>query len=303
MTWCLHLFRRGCGVHPVCAALAAAILLLPGVAAAKDGPALWLVGDEDTKIYLFGTVHILRPSVDWQRDRVTEAFDAADVVYLETDISTKAQAALQPLIVELGFNRDGAKLSAQLSSDGNDRLARVARGIGLSPAVLEPMRPWLAGVTIGVYMVVAQGGDPQAGVEQVLMARAAAAGKTMRYFETPEEQIKAIASPSDAASAESLELSLKQIEEVPDLFDRLVALWLAGNTKELAALMNGGMEPGGEVFEAMLGKRNRAWVKELVRVLKEEEGSAFVAVGALHLVGKDSVRDLLARKGYKVVRQ
>jgi uncharacterized protein YbaP (TraB family) len=56
-----------------------------------------------------------------------------------------------------------------------------------------------------------------------------------------------------------------------------------------------------EVFDALLKRRNDNWVKQIATLMKSS-GTQFIAVGAAHLLGKDSVPDQLAKLGYKVQR-
>ena len=61
-------------------------------------PALWVVRDEDTTIYLFGTIHVLRPGVTWFDDGIKAAFDASDE--LVTEIPEREFVDMQPLLIQ-----------------------------------------------------------------------------------------------------------------------------------------------------------------------------------------------------------
>ena len=55
-----------------------------------------------------------------------------------------------------------------------------------------------------------------------------------------------------------------------------------------------------QMNEEMLLGRNRSWIPEIEKLIAE--GDAFVAVGAMHLIGDGSVVDLLRKDGYEVER-
>ena len=68
------------------AAPAAATAALPDA-----DPAIWVVKDPDTTIYLFGTFHALDGKSDWFNEEVKTAFDASSELVLELpDIEDKA---------------------------------------------------------------------------------------------------------------------------------------------------------------------------------------------------------------------
>ena len=53
------------------------------------------------------------------------------------------------------------------------------------------------------------------------------------------------------------------------------------------------------MHKKLLLDRNRSWIAKLEQLLRNEK-DVLVVVGAGHLVGKDSVVELLAAKGYKI---
>jgi len=267
-------------------------------AAAAEGPALWKIEDEDTTVYLFGTVHLLRADVDWSRGTVEEAFAASDVLYLETDISPAGQTEAQQLMQQLGLNPPGTTFSSFFTEEELAQVTSFVTSLGIPMQNLEPLRPWLANLVISIQIVVDAGGNPAAGVDSVLRERAVAAGKELRYFESPSEQIRMIASPSDAAMADSLLVGITQYAENRDMFDDMVELWRTGQTDALGEMMNQAMGADESVRSAWLTKRNANWTEDLVTLMQTEEGTFFVAVGAGHLTGFDSVQTMMAEKGY-----
>ena len=95
-------------------------------------PALWLVSDADTKIYLFGTVHVLKPNTHWQTDKFANAFSASDVLYQEADISADVQTRLSASIPKLAFYPSTQKLFDVLDDDQETQIVRVAKRVGMS---------------------------------------------------------------------------------------------------------------------------------------------------------------------------
>ncbi|TRO95710.1 TraB/GumN family protein [Glycocaulis profundi] len=290
--------------------LAAPVMAPSGQAHAQDyaaiqaDPALWKVEQDGATVWLFGTFHLLPPELDWRTDAVTEAMTDADTVWFEVDAhSPEAQQEMGALIPRLGLNPQGVTLSSLLDDETNALLAEVAPTVGASPAALEPMRPWLAGLMLAVSQIQQLGFDPTAGVEAVLNAEARAAGKDFRYFETPEQQLGFFADLPEDVQVEMLAQGLRDMAELPAQLETMVEGWATGDLSALDAAINSDMrDEAPEVYDAIIVNRNRAWIPD-IQAMIAEGGTHFVAVGAGHLVGDDSVIAMLEAEGFEAVRQ
>lgn len=273
------------------------------LAAATEGPsdvAMYVAGDDDTTVYMIGTVHILRPDVQWKTDQYERAFNEADAIYVEADTSDEAMAALQPVVMELGLNPPGTTLSSYFAEDERAKLAAVLADLGLPMENVEPMRPWLASTMIGAVGIQSLGGDPAAGVEAIIEADAAAAGKPVRVLETAREQLEMIAGPPDQAWADALAADLDEYEDFEGYFAHLVGAWYDGRMDEVGALMNDGLNADDQLAEALLYRRNADWTDQLGQLIETEAGVFLVAVGAGHLAGERSLQDYMEEAGYEV---
>ena len=281
-------------------------LLQPAQAqsSAAINPALWTITDEDSTIYLFGTVHILNPEVRWRTPAIHNAFRASDSIVFEAPADTSDPAKTQALVFKYGLNPQGQKLTNLMSPESKQLLVDVLGKFNMAGAIsnFEPLRPWLVGVSLAGIQIQANGGDPNAGVERILQAEAQKLGKTILYLETDEQQLQIFANLSPEAELFFLEDGLKQMKEKPDQLDELVTYWQSGNTGDLAGLLVDGFSTQPEFYNAFLTNRNRDWANQIEEMLAGS-GKVFVAVGAAHLVGDDSVQAFLKAKGIEAVRQ
>jgi uncharacterized protein YbaP (TraB family) len=281
-------------------ALAPAPTAAPASAIGGSGPALWVVRDEDSTLYLFGTVHVLRPNTLWRWAAIETAFDSADRVVLEIS-NPDDQAAIVPLIQQHGLSPD-RPLSSLLNAEERARLDAAAQTMGASGAALDPMRPWLAALTLSVAPLTKAGYDPQSGVELVLKARAEAAGKPVGGFETIDEQVRILAGFPEADQLAFLRSTLEDFETATTDLDRLVEAWSNGDVRAIDRL---GVQPmrraDRAVYEALLVRRNTNWADQIQTML-DGSGTVFIAVGAAHLAGSDSVESILGRRGVAVER-
>lgn len=265
-------------------------------------PAMWQLADADTTVHLFGTIHVLRPEIDWRTDRFDRVFEAADAVYFEADVmSPSAQADIATLVRRRGVFTDGRKLTALLDAEERELVRDAMQTLGVPMSAVEPMKPWLATVQMSTLALQAQGYEVESGVETVLTERAEAAGKTLRFLETAAEQLDLIASVPEDDQVAFLVASARQLHENPDLLDDLVAAWAKGDVARLGELMSDPDLLGSEtVHDRLIVQRNRNWVEQIETLMDEEAGTFLLAVGAGHLAGPDSVQTLLRAEGYTV---
>lgn len=281
-------------------AIPALVVGAMGASPAFADPALWVVKDKDSTIYLFGTVHVLKPTTQWRSPKVTKAFQDAEDVVMEIEQPDDPKA-MQPLMVKYGIDQT-TPLSSKIKPETNAKLQAAAQSMGFPPQALNVMRPWLAALTVSLTPLLKAGYDPESGVEKLLTAQAKAAGKPISAFETAEQQIRFFADMTPSQEVSFLEATLDDVDEGPGKVDALVAAWAAGDQKEIEKQMVDEMKGEyPELYKLLLVDRNRNWAQQLKTKLAGS-GVSFVAVGAGHLTGPDSVQAQLAKLGIKAER-
>ncbi|HEX8233018.1 MAG TPA: TraB/GumN family protein [Caulobacteraceae bacterium] len=278
----------------------AAAAALAAACAAHAEPAMWTVEDADTTIYLFGTVHVLRPELNWRTPRLDRALDSCADLTLEV-VDDGASPAAAETIRRHAFSPD-RPLSSHLTSAEQAELAQAAQNLGLDPAMLERARPWFAGLQLTVAAVVRAGYAPSAGVEKVIRAETETQGEPVRAFETVEEQIGLLASLPPEEELAFLRLSLKEYASAAQELDAMVKAWAAGDLPALDRLINADLQrESPRLYRLMLVDRNRRFAAK-IRALLDQPGIHCVAVGAGHLVGADSVQVGLRALGVRAER-
>lgn len=266
-------------------------------------PAIWLLKDEDTELYLMGTVHLLKPELEWRSDTIDAAFEEADTLVLETDVTSQAAAsAMMKFVSKQGLFQDGRQLTSLLNEAQIEELKAALDYVDVPLGAVQPMRPWYAAVNLSVVQIKKEGFDPTSGVEMVLESEAREDGKSFAYLETIEEQLGRLANLPDEVQVEFLISSAESIEEGGEVLDTLIDEWVDGDVHGLGVLMaNPEMMGSDDVYEALLKARNEDWVGKIEAML-EEPGTRLIAVGAGHLAGDDSVIRLLEADGFEVER-
>lgn len=265
------------------------------------GPALWVIRDADSTLYLFGTVHVLRPTTAWGSTRVDAAFASADDIWFEIS-NPDDQAAIVPLIQQHGVTPD-RQLSHLITTGQLNLLDMAARSIGLSALQMDIFRPWLAAMTLSVAPLTKAGYDPKSGVELTLKARADAAGKPVHGFETIDKQVRILAGMSEADQLAFLGSTLEAYDDATVELDRMVAAWAAGDVTTLEEVGVDEMrDESPAIYQALLVQRNTDWAGQ-IQTLLAGSGTAFIAVGAAHLTGDDSVQEILKARGVAITRE
>jgi uncharacterized protein YbaP (TraB family) len=261
-------------------------------------PALWKVVNGPSTAYLFGSVHLLKPTAVWDTPKVKAALGESRELWLEiTDVDDPA--AMQSTVRSLGTD-PAHPLTSRLDPARQKRLAAILSGFGAPPTALDALRPWLAAVTLSLFPMQKAGYDPAAGVDRLLKAAAVKRGLPVMGFETSEGQLHYLSDMSEAEQMDMLHQSIDDYDTALAELDQLEAAWERGDEGEIARLEAKGMTPA--LHQRLLAGRNVLFARRLVERMKQP-GVIFVAVGAAHLAGPDSVQALLARSGLKAVRQ
>ena len=280
----------------VLAALAA-VLALAGPARAD--PPMWVVRDADSELVLFGSVHLLPPDLAWRTVALDEALARAEDLWLELPVDEASQQQGAKLAQQRMLLPKGQTLDGQLSAAGRTRLRRIAPGLGLTAQQLQPLRPWMAEVTLTVALAQRAGATSGGGVEQTL-SRDPTVTARRRAFETVEQQVALFADAPPKEQVAALEQTMREIEEDPLSYDRLAKAWAAS---DLAALQAEALDPmrkqSPALFKRLVSDRNRAWTGMIVERLKGS-GRTVVVVGAGHLIGRDGLPQRLRALGYRV---
>ncbi len=271
----------------------------PARAANDADPALWVVKDADTTIYLFGTIHVLKPGLTWFDEAVKTAFDTSGTLVLE--MVQPDPAAMQKIVMASGMSPTGPTLTEQLPADKRAAYAKALADMGAPATAFDRLRPWLAAVTLSLGPIQKLGYDPANGPETILAAAAKAANKPVIGLETAEQQIGFFNGLSDPAQIGFLTSTLDEMPKAGETMAAMVKDWADGDPDALAREMNESLKDTPEVGKVLLTDRNIRWA-DWVNARMKQPGTVFVAVGAGHLAGGDSVIAQLSKHGIKAER-
>lgn len=286
-------------------ALAGLLPLVGGSAQAAPepkaaSPAMWKVADADTILYLFGTIHLLPKGQSWRTPAMEAALAGSDELVLEVanidDVMASAQA-----MAKLGMSPGLPPVVERVPEGKRAALRAMIAESGYPEAVFDRLETWAAALPLLGVTFKRLGLDPSLGVESQIGTPFRASGKTVTGLETVEQQLGYLDTLSEDAQRAFLLSVVEDGAETKTQFKAMLDSWASGDLKGIARTFDDETQISPELKAALMSKRNAAWANWLERRM-EKPGTVFVAVGAGHLAGRDSVQRMLKKKGLKAER-
>lgn len=260
-------------------------------------PALWKVADEDTTIYLFGTIHVLPKDLAWYQPHIAQALESSGE--LVTEIEAGDAASMNALLETKARLPQGEKLRDLMDEPQRMAFDEVMVSLGLPVDSMDSFKPWYAGVNLSLIPLLIAGYNPEHGVEAVLQEHTPASARRAS-LETVEYQLDLFDSISQEAQLEYLDQIVAAVPVINSEIDKIIATWMAGDAVALAGLMNA-EETDPVLYKRFITDRNADWAAWVGRRL-EQPGTVFMAVGAGHLAGEGSLQDQLKTRGIPSAR-
>ncbi len=280
--------------------LPAALLFLAAAPVAAE-PAMWRVHDADTEIVLMGSMHALPADTAWLSPRIAARVDAADVLVLEA-VLPDDPSVVAGLVSRLGYKPGEPKLAQRVTPKRRDKLTAALRTAAVSVDTLDPMETWLAAIVISDAILAKLGLTAKNGVEAVLTARVRAADKPVTPLETLEQQFGYFDSLPEPDQRAMLDATIDDVTTARADTDRLVRAWSSGNTTAIAEeFRRDAFASTPIVIRVLLRERNARWA-DWIKARLRQPGKVFIAVGAAHLAGPESVQAMLAARGVQAER-
>jgi uncharacterized protein YbaP (TraB family) len=264
-------------------------------------PAMWQIYDKDTSIYLFGTVHLLPPGTQWRTAKFDKAANCAGTLVVETIIDEKNPMAFAAELSRLSIRPGLPPILDRIKPEKREALRAAIIKTGIPEAGLNNMETWAAAfalLQVQFKELGVSGGD---GVEQALRSAFTSAGKPIQQLETNSQQLGFFDILPESAQRELLEGAVESPEAAKQQFGQMLSAWMSGDVKAIGRTFNAEFQNSPELKQILLRQRNVNWSGWLERRM-QQPGTVFVAVGAGHLAGEDSVVELLKRRGYRVKR-
>lgn len=266
-------------------------------------PAIWTTADDDTTLYFFGTIHALPEGFAWRNDTLDEVIEKSDTLYLEIAEDGFDILRFVGMLGRIGINLDHPTIRQRIDPDLHDEFDAVLEELPIPESGFDNLDSWLAAILI--YEFTTDDYADSTGADETLELIFSEAGKPIRSLEDGIAHYGFFDTLSEEAQRAFLEAMLSDDEEEADVFNQMIADWVAGNVEAMADDdWFDDVDPAvvAEFDKAILDDRNANWVTIIKDVLANEEGTFLIAGGAAHFAGENSVIDMLEKQGFEVRR-
>jgi uncharacterized protein len=278
--------------------LAALVLWTCALPSRADTPlhSLWELHGKHNTVFLLGSIHVLRPGDYPLSPAVMRAYASSKSLLMEINLADMDLEQLQAEMLASAMLPEGKSLPGVLGPKRYSRAESLARDVGVELAAFDQFAPWFAAEAISQLQLLQLGFQPTSGVEMYFLDRARSDGKSIAGLETAHDQIALFEGLSLDAQAEYLVASLEQAHELPKQVDDMVHAWQRGDTAWFDDQLKSELGRDPALYQSVLAARNRKWIPKIEALLNDDK-DYLVIVGTGHLVGRDSVIDLLKKDG------
>ncbi len=274
-----------------------ALLFVPGVCALA-GNTLWRIDSENNTVYILGSIHCLKSS-DYPLSPVVEkAFTDSQVLVFEADLEEGSGPKMQQLLLQKGMLSEGS-LRTLLGEKTWQLASKRMEKTGVPIQTFAMFKPWLFAMTLVAMELQKLGYDPKYGVDHHFYFKAKDEGKPVIALESAEFQIDLLAQMKQKQQVEFVRQTLKELDVIEKEVTKMVEVWKKGDLNSLEEMILESFKEFPELKKTLLLNRNRTWVEKIENFLNGDK-TYLVVVGSAHLAGKDSVVDLLEKKGYSL---
>jgi len=259
---------------------------------------LWKVEGRTNAMYLFGSIHFLKKDFYPLPQPIEEAYKQSQVVVFEVNLDEMGSPESQIKMVQSAKAGEGETLKDTLSKETYAKLEAHLTESGLPVAVFDPLRPWMVAVALISTEIMKLGYNPEEGVDRYFFGKAKKDKKETMALETLEFQLGFFTGLTKQEQDAMLRETLQEISSFKKDLQGIIDAWKTGDAQALEKFMLDSMQEYPQLHKKLLIDRNKQWVDKLQK-LHASGKTVFVVVGAAHLVGKDSVVDLLNAKGLK----
>lgn len=275
----------------------------------KDGNhLLWKVSDENSSVWLFGSIHFADSSFYPLPSEIENAFRNSTALAVEMDISdSETQEKTAEEFLKEGMFTDGRTLKDVLPDSLWKTLDSISTTLGMKTENFLPMRPWMAATLIASAAIASTGIQQELGIDMVMLDSAYAQGKEIIALETPEEQVESLSKSEGFEETDGiayLESTFREYSKLDQMIKEVISAWKRADVvslqKSLSADQNMN-ESEKRLNERMFNQRNKKMKKEILNFL-ENDKQVFVVVGVGHLILENNLLEMLSENGLKIQR-
>lgn len=293
----------------------ACLFVFSAAQAANDKAFFWKISSTENAstavVYLVGSIHFADNSFYPLRQKIIDAYQQADALVVELDISKTDHQVYNKLLTQRGIYKDGRTIKDVIAKETWLQLRQRLQYLNIDYDTVKKYKPGVLVLTLSAVQVMRLGYDPELGIDAYFLSKAmqqnlSAYGlpKEIIELETLEQQLNLFLNIPNGDLL--LKESLYSLDEAEALMTEMVRYWKAGDEKKLSYLL---FEQAlieypafSAIYDSLFYDRNENMMRQIEEMLKQPEGSHFVVVGSGHLIGDKGIVQMLRDKGYVMQR-
>lgn len=252
--------------------------------------------------HLVGSIHVLSADAYPLPAAIDKAFAESKTLVEEVDLDEMSDPTLMMAALAKAMLTDGRTLDSMISARTFADVRKRAEAYGMPMAALERMKPWLVALTLMAPTLQSAGFKPELGIDRHFFDRAKERNMKRQGLETMAYQIDRFDQMPAKLQEELLRATIDDLDtQIAGVRD-MVKAWTSGDVATVEKLTLTAFQQSPELYQRLLLERNQNWVPHVEKCLADNAG-CFIVVGAAHLVGRDGLPALLAKKGFRVAQQ
>ena len=262
---------------------------------------VWVVSSSKATVYLAGSFHMLRASDYPLPAEFFTAYQDSRKIIFEVPPGEMESPEYMGEFLSAAIYNDGTTLKEHITSAAYAKAESFCKERNYPMEEYQFLKPTFFVMTLTVLEMDKIGADSKKGIDYFFKDKAMQDGKATGSLETVDQQISIITSVDASVGSDQVLEAIEELKQIEVKLGEHLAAWRKGDEAKMEELYIKGLKRYPKLYQTLIVDRNNKWVKDIEGYLNGS-GNTMVVVGAAHLVGDNSVVDLLRKRGYKVVK-
>jgi len=262
---------------------------------------VWVVSSSRANVYLAGSFHVLRASDYPLPAEFFTAYQDSRKIIFEVPPGEMESPEYMGMFLSAAIYNDGTTLKEHITSAAYAKAESFCRERNYPLEQYQLFKPTFFVMTLTVLEMNKIGADPKKGIDYFFKEKAMQDRKATGSLETVDQQIGILTSVDASVGSDQVLEAIDELGQSEMMLGEYLAAWRKGDEAKMEELYIKELKRYPKLYQALIVDRNNKWVRDIEGYLNGS-GNTMVVVGAAHLVGDNSVVNLLRKRGYKVVK-
>jgi uncharacterized protein YbaP (TraB family) len=258
---------------------------------------LWSSRVDNNTFYFLGSIHVLSKNAYPLAAGIESAYGDCETLVFETDLDAMLDPKIQTLILEMGLFTKGETLEKTIAKETYETFKSRVEAHGLPVSQFKNFKPWFAALSLIALEFQRLGFQPAYGIDMHFFNRAKKDKKKIISLEPLDYQLRLLGEMNSNDQESFLRQTLKDLDVIKEMLPEMVSSWEMGDAEKLDSIIRISFKDYPHIYEKLIVQRNREWKKRILE-LRVEKKNTLIIVGAGHLIGPQSLIEMLSQEGF-----